>query len=230
MRINQPDLTDIIEGATTDLLYSFNCHRIGIINSFDPIEQTATVQLVDKGVTTSVEGEQLIDFSPLAECPVITFKGRNGGVTIPINPGDTCMVFFNDRDMDNWLEDGLIQRPNTLRAHDFSDAVVLVGMRNQINKIADYNNDATELNYLDNKISVDSSTIGLVNSAGGSIKVDDKLELKNTAQNLKTIIDDFITIVTDLKVVDPISGPLPIDAATTSALTALSTDVGDLLK
>ena len=105
-----------------------------------------------------------------------------------------------------------------------------MGIRNQINKITDYNNEATELNYLGNKISLDSAKISLLNESGGSIVIDDKLELKNAAENLKGLIDELITIITNLKTVDPISGNLPIDGATATALSALSIRVGDLLK
>lgn len=229
-RINQPDLTDILNGTASDLAYKLNCHKIGIIQSFDPDEQTASVELVDKGVINSVEGEQLIPYPLLVDCPVVISKGAFGGLTIPVNEGDTCIVHFNDRDLDNWLIDGLVQRPNTLRTHHLSDAIVEIGVRNQINKITNYNNLATEVNYLDNLISIDATTISFINSAGGSIKIDDKLELKNSAENLKDIIDEFITIVTNLKTVDPVSGLLPIDGATASSLSALSTKVGDLLK
>ena len=229
-RINEPDLTDIINGAMRDMAFGTNCCRIGIIESFNPAEQTADINFVDKGVITSVEGDELIDYSPLIDCPVITLKGAMGGLTIPIQKGDTCTVFFNDRDMDNWLVDGLIQRPNTERTHDFSDAIAVIGLRNQINKITDYNNNAVELNYLGNKLSIDADKISSTASAGGSIVIDDKLELKNSAENLKDIIDEFITIITNLKTVDPISGLLPIDGATSSALSSLSTKVSDLLK
>lgn len=236
-RQNEPDLQDIIDGAIEDLLYSFNCHRAGVIESFNPAEQTATIRMVDKGVVQRALDEVLVEYSLLVDCPVVVNKGANGGLTIPINTGDTCLICFNDRDLDNWLVDGLIQRPNTLRAHDFSDAIAIVGIRNQINKITDYNNSATELNYLTSKISLqtgdiflDSDKITLQSSQGGSIAIDDKLELKNTAENLKLIIDEFIAIVTNLKTVDPLSGNLPIDGATSSALSALSTRVGNLLK
>lgn len=229
-RSNEPDLQDIVDGATEDLLYTFNSHRLGIIESFNPANQTADIKMVDKGVLTNANGEKLIEYSLLTGCPVVIHKGINGGLTIPIIKGDTCLICFNDRDMDNWLVDGLVQRPNTLRAHDLSDAIAIVGIRNQINKITNYNNVATELNYLTNKISLDSTKISLINSSGGSIIIDDKLELKNTAENLKDIIDEFITIITNLKTVDPISGLLPIDGTTASALTALSIKVGNLLK
>lgn len=229
-RINQPDLLDVIDGAIEDLIYSFNCHRIGIIQKFNSEEQTADIKLVDKGVIISDQGETLVDFSLLVDCPILINKSFKGGLTIPINNGDTCLVCFNDRDLDNWLVDGLIQKPNTLRAHDFSDAIGIVGIRNQVNKITNYNNAATELNYLANKISLDSVGINIEADSGASIKLDSKLELKNTADNLKDIIDELVTIITNLQVVDPVSGNLPIDGGTSSALSALSTRIGDLLK
>jgi len=229
-RRTEPDLEDVIEGAIDDLSARLNCQRVGIIETFYPVDQTADIKLVDKAIRFTTDGEVLVDNSLLAKCPVVVNKGMNGGLTISINKGDTCIVHFNDRDLDNWLIDGLVQRPNTLRTHDFSDAIATIGVRSQVNQITDYNNEATELNYLTNKISLDSTKINLINSSGGSIVLDDKLELKNTAENLKAIIDELITIVTNLKTVDPISGLLPIDGATASSLSALSTRVGALLK
>lgn len=226
----EPDLQDVIDGAIEDLLYEFNCHRVGIVEAFYPDEQTADIKLVDKSVRNTTNGEILTNYSLLEKCPTIINKGINGGLTIPVNKGDTCLVLFNDRNLDNWLVDGLVQRPNTLRTHDFSDAIALVGIRSQVNKIADYNNEATELNYLNNKISLDNEKISLLNLSGGSIVVADKLELKNTAENLKDVIDELITIITNLKTVDPISGLLPIDGGTSSSLSALSIRVGNLLK
>ena len=221
-----PNLTDVIDASIEDFLRAFNSHRIGIIDAFNPSNQTATIRLVDKGIVLSGEEEEVIDLALLTDCPVVINKGTNGGLTIPIIPGDTCLVLFNDRDIDNWFEDGLIQKSNTLRVHDFSDAIALVGIRNSVNKIADYNNNATELNFLNNKFSIDATKMSAVHSSGGSVAIDDKLELKNTAENLKDIIDELITIVTNLKVV----GEIPITAATAAALAALSPRVGDLLK
>ena len=212
-RSNEPDLQDIVDGAAEDLSYSLNSHRIGVIESFNPANQTATVKLVDKGVLVNANGETLLEFSLLTDCPVFIHKGINGGLTIPIVKGDTCLVCFNDRDMDNWLENGLVQRPNTLRAHDLSDAIAIVGIRNQINKITDYKNDATVLNYLDTKIILD-----------------DKVRVENTAEDLKSIMDAFIDIILNLQTVDPVTGLEPIDPATTAALNALLIRVGDLLK
>jgi len=250
MKINEPDLQDVIEGVVEDNNYSFNCHRVAIIESFNPAEQTATAKIVDKGTIINTDGsQQLVEYAPLVDCPVFTLKGAKGGFTIPINKGDSCLVCFNDRDLDNWLIDGLTQKPNTFRNHSFSDAIIIVGIRNQINKISDYNNEATEMSYEGNKISIDDSSISLdnvnnqiildsskisaINSLGGSIIIDDKLELKNTTQNLKLLVDELITIITGLKAVDNPAAPtetLVVDLATTNLLAALSVKFGQLLK
>lgn len=225
-----PDLTDLLDSAAEDLLFSFNCHRVGVIQSFNAENQTAIVQLVDKATKFYSDAELLIEYAPLVDCPVIINKGISGGFTFPISEGDTCLVFFNDRDLDNWFTDGLTQKPNTKRTHDFSDAIALVGIRNSINKITDFNNEETLISYLDNKISSNNSKTSLTRSEGSEINLDDKVEIKNTAQSLKLIIDDFITIITNLKTVDPVSGELPIDAATASSLSLLSTKVSELMK
>jgi hypothetical protein len=230
-KINEPQLEDVINGAIDDLAYTLNCHRVGIIESFDPVNQNATIKLVDKGVYEYTENETIIDYPPLLEVPVLIHKATDGGITIPIIKGDTCLVVFNDRDLDNWLLNGLIQRPNTLRKHDLSDAIAIIGIKNQKNKIADYNNLATVINYKNNKITIDDAEINLLNSVGnGNIIIDDKIDIKNAAENLKALITDFINIVKNLKTVDPDSGNIPIDPSTSSALTALSNRVGNLLK
>jgi hypothetical protein len=226
----EPDLSDIMDNLKDDVFTELNCHRIGVIQSFNPSNQTATIKLVDKGIRETPEGDIIQEYSLLQDCPVLIAKSLLGGLTIPINQGDTCLVVFNDRDIDNWFSDGLVQKPNTARSHDFSDAIAIVGIRNLVNQISDYNNTATEINYENNKIILDTSNIKLINNLGGQINIDDKLELKNTAENLKLIIDDLITALTSLQCVDPVSGNLPIDGATASNLSALSTRLNALLK
>lgn len=226
----EPDLRDILENLKEDIFYEFNCHKVGVIESFNTDNQTASIKLIDKGIRKTSDRDIIQEFSLLQDCPVVINKGLNGGLTMPISIGDTCLVLFNDRDIDNWFDNGLSQRPNTRRSHDLADAIAIVGIRNQVNKITNFNNNATELNYLTNKISLDNSKIKLLNNSGGEINLDDKLELKNTAENLKGIIDELITIINNLKCVDPISGNLPIDSGTSSSLSTLSSRVNNLLK
>jgi hypothetical protein len=230
-QLSKIDQADLFFNTIKNINFNLNCHRVGIIQSFDASKQLANVSIVDKSIKlTGISSEELVDMPLLENCPVMVAKNINGGLTIPINTGDACLVCFNDRDLDNWLESGLIQRPNTDRTHDFSDGIIIAGIRNDLNKIDNFNNLATELNYLNNLISIDSEKINLINQNGGSIIINDKLELKNTADDLKSILEELVNIITNLKTVDPVSGNLPIDSGTASALSSLTSRIGGLLK
>jgi hypothetical protein len=124
-----------------------------------------------------------------------------------------CLVCFNDRDIDKWFNNGQVQQPNSARLHDLSDGMVIIGFRSMLRPLTGYNPAATELKY--------GTTI---------VSLDDKVKIQNAAKNLKTLIDSFIDVIKALQVVDPISGNLPITAATTTALDAIKTEFDGLLK
>jgi hypothetical protein len=208
-----PELRDLLEAFKSEVFYAFNCVRVGIIQSFNSNDQTAEVQIVDKRVLSTTEGEKLVENSVLIKCPVMINKTAKGGLTIPINQNDTCLVLFNDRDIDGWWSDGLVQRPRTTRAHDLSDGIVLVGIRSLQNTIGDYNNAATELNYESTKVSLD-----------------DKVGINNASQDFRVIMNNLINVLLSLKCVDPDSGPIPIDGATSSGLSNFLSNFNNLFK
>lgn len=236
-QIAQPSLTDILLQLKKDIFYTFNCHRVGIIQSFNEEEQTAKIQLVDKRVFVTQEGEFEKNYSLLIDCPVIVMKGPNGGLTIKIAPGAVCLVLFNDADLDNWFATGQIQKPQTPRSHDFSDGIAIIGLNSLATSIADYNNTATELDYIDDdkkkrgKIKLDSTALQIkyINADGvdqAQVSLDTLAEIKNATWTLKQIVDQFIDAVLNLQV----TGNIPITATTTTALNTVKTNVAALLK
>jgi hypothetical protein len=213
-----PNITNILEILKKDIFYNFNCHRVGIIQSFNSEDQTARIQLVDKRVFEIIENNEareiLKDYSLLVDCPIMILgAGGRGRVTVPIDQGASCLVLFNDRDIDNWFEAGAVQKPNSPRAHDLSDGIAFVGINSLLSSIAGYNNDAAEIIFENTKISLD-----------------EKIGIENADHSIKDLIDELIDIIINLKVIDPISGELPIDAATSTALTTLLTKFSELLK
>lgn len=180
-----PSIDDVFEDSKKDIFNTINCHKIGVIESFNESLQTAKIRLIDKRILTSEEGEELKEYSLLLDCPVFIPKSSNSGFTYPIVSGDTCLVLFNDRDIDNWFEDGNIQRPNTNRTHDLSDGIAIVGIKNKQNKFTDYSNSKTTMNYQESKI-----------------ELDNKVLIQNTARNLAILIDNLIIELKNLSVVD----------------------------
>lgn len=218
------DLVDILETIKKDIFYSLNCHRVGIINSFNTENQTATIQLVDK-ITKNTNDKELLTLSPLINCPVVIFGGQSGGITIPINEGDTCLVCFNDRSLDKWFNDGNIQKPITARAHDMSDAIAIVGLRNNINAIANYDNEQTQVYYQDESLSLKDGNAVLSTSAGSSVDLDSKVGISNSSSDLKTLLEAVVTVINTLNGQGGMTGaPIIVDSS------PIVTEINNLLK
>ena len=230
--IARPDLDDTLNALKLSIFFNLNCHRVGVIQSFDTNKQTATIQLVDAWTDNSFQGNKSTPLPPLIHCPIIILKNKNGGLTCPITKGDECLVFFNDRDLDNWqTAGGEYQIPATARAHSLTDAMAIVGLHSYANSISDYNNDATELNFKDSKISLSDDEVSITSTQGTEIVMDDKFKLSNETQDLKTLVDQLINILLNLKTTPDGGVTLyPIDSTTSTNLTTILANFNLLLK
>lgn len=140
--LNQPELRDLLDLFKNEIMKGINCVQIGIIQSFDSQTQSATIQLaLKKVINISLDGiREVSDYPVLLQCPIMILSGGSSALTFPIAQGDTCIVLFNDREIDNWYVNGGIQTPSTPRLHDKSDALAIVGIRNTQNAISNYFN------------------------------------------------------------------------------------------
>lgn len=195
---NEPTLASLLELVKKGTKKEINCHQVGEIVSFDSDNQTAEVQIK---MSYIVNGE-IKQYPLLVDCPCVVLGGGQGRITFPIKEGDGCLVLFNDRDIDNWFSGGQTMQPRTERAHSFSDAIALVGIRNMQNKITDYLSDGTELKYgtstiklEDNKVTVTDSkdTITLNN---GTVTITDGKATVVMSNGTVTITADSVSVVT----------------------------------
>ena len=154
---SQPNLASLLELFKGNLMMQLNCHQVGEIVSFDPSTQTAEVQI--KMMKT--QNGELKDYAILLDCPCIVLSGGKGRLTFPITAGDSCLVLFNDRDIDNWFASGQKMQPRTERMHNYSDAIALVGPRNLQNKITDYFADGVELKHGNSSIKLKDGYIDI---------------------------------------------------------------------
>ena len=178
---SQPNLASLLELFKGNLMMQLNCHQVGEIVSFDPSTQTAEVQI--KMMKT--QNGELKDYAILLDCPCIVLSGGKGRLTLPITAGDSCLVLFNDRDIDNWFAGGQKMQPRTERMHNYSDAIALVGLRNLQNKITDYLADGTELKYGGSTMKLQDDKVTVTN--GTSTVVMDSRTLTVTAPIINVI-------------------------------------------
>lgn len=109
----------------------------GIIESYDPIANTCTVQPALKGQTADELGNYTSAPMPLlVDVPVVFPRGGGCSITFPVKAGDECLVVFSDRCIDFWWQSGGVQEPVDPRQHDLSDAFAFVGPMSQPNVIS----------------------------------------------------------------------------------------------
>lgn len=129
----------------------------GTIQAFDPDTQQADVVIAIKRVPRSSDANTEpvpFDIPVIKQVPVIFLRGGNFCMTFPVVAGDECLVMFCEREMSNWKANGGSIVPRETRKHDYTDAICLVGLYSQPNKIADFNTDGVEIRNSDNTVNV----------------------------------------------------------------------------
>ena len=114
----------------------------GIIASFDPDTQTASVQPAIKRIFTE---KGAVNLPLCVDVPVQFPGGGDFFLTFPVKPGDECMLHFSERCIDFWHANGGVQLPGEYRLHDLSDAMATVGINSQPRKIGSFNTTGAEL-------------------------------------------------------------------------------------
>ncbi|WP_286870894.1 Gp138 family membrane-puncturing spike protein [Pantoea sp. UBA5035] len=118
----------------------------GIIQSFDPIACTCTVQPAISGQVADEAGEfKSAPLPLLVDVPVVFPRGGGCTITFPVKNGDECLVVFSDRCIDFWWQNGGVQEPVDPRQHDLSDAFAFIGPQSQAEVIGNISTDSLQI-------------------------------------------------------------------------------------
>tara|TARA_R110002020_G_scaffold472674_1_gene701048 strand:+ start:1180 stop:1845 length:666 start_codon:yes stop_codon:yes gene_type:complete len=216
--IYKAKMDDVLASLKESIFYNFNSHKLGIIEKVNAAQMTATIKLVYK-----VEQDANTVTHPLlVNCPLHMPVSDAGGLQIPMNAGDTCLVLFNDNDIDTWFTTGETDTlPSTTRLHNINDGIALVGVKSLSNVITDYSTTRTKLNYQET-----------------SITLDDLVDIKNEQSNMKAVFQTIIDAITKIKGYTdlPVApntavAASPMSAVLTDAdIQAISDEINKLLK
>lgn len=127
-----------VEGALKDV---HTCLP-GIIESYDPGTQTASVQPAIKRVFSA---QGAVNLPLCVDVPVAFPGGGDFYMTFPVERGDECILQFSERCIDYWFVNGGVQLPAEYRTHDLSDAFATVGVNSLPRKLANVQTDGAEL-------------------------------------------------------------------------------------
>jgi hypothetical protein len=249
--IPNPDLSALLMAHKQEIFSSLRCHAVGSIVSFNAETQTASVQIAMKavvfnqpqGIASPLQNTPtLVDYPVLTDVPVFVSAGGPAVITMPVAAGDSCLLKFNDRDLDAWFQSGAAVAPNSARMHSLSDALAIVGFRSRANPVPDYSPDDLEIRLANGLVAIradgsaeivsDSGAslvlkadgnLSLTNDAGTLLDLEDKVRLANGSGSLRAAMDLVITALTALNGKTGPSAAAQILAAQTALQALLET-------
>lgn len=118
----------------------------GIIQSFDPTEQTVTVQpALRETIIKPDQTREIVNMPLLLDVPIVLPRSGGYCLTFPIKQGDECLIVFADMCIDAWWSYAGVQNQLEKRRHDLSDAFAILGPWSQPNVLPNYSMDSVQL-------------------------------------------------------------------------------------
>lgn len=234
--VQPPDLNKIFTLKKRECSSELNCMLVGEIVNFSPEDQTADVKInflkifanqpsgVSLGVSQMVDTP--IQYPILSKCPVVVLNGGGGSLQFPIAVGDTCLVMFHDRDMDSWFASGTTTYPNSNRLHDFSDAIVLVGVRSLSNLIQDYVTDHVRLHHGDASLDLVDGESAALSTPDSVVAAEDKVLISVGETTLFEALNNLCDALKSATTTDSQS----FSPATIEAINTAQAAIGAILK
>lgn len=118
---------EMIAGVLAHHAQRLHVAQPGIVESYDPATQRASVQLCIQQRMIVEGGTELLPAPLLPSVPVMFPRGGGAFITWPIAKGDHVLVVFQDGSIDRWTQMGGVVDPIDPRAHALSDAVAIPG-------------------------------------------------------------------------------------------------------
>ncbi len=213
LTVVEPKLEDLFGVTLRSMKIALNCVKIGMIQSIDYTTMTATVQIVFQ---QAMRDGSFQNVSVLTDVPVFTPQGGGYSMQFPIEVGDTAILLFADRNIDNWFQAGGVQPPADGRLHALSDAIAIVGL-NGLTSPLGIAPSASEARLIDR---AGTTKVGI---SGGKVTI-----AGASGQTLLTVLNNLITALEALTVT--VSGSTgTVSPATVTALQAVGTELGALL-
>lgn len=212
--------TDIINNAIQANLNIVHTALPGIIKSYDPTTNKATVQPALN--RNYLSGEMALPV--LQNVPVMFPGGSNFNITFPINEGDYVLLLFSERSIDLWKSVGGQVTPKDPRKFDLSDAIAIPGLQ-------PFNGDFSNRNNDDFTINFGGSTISIGPDGGIQIKTASTVAIGTAATELLQVLYDTLDLLTSLTAVPAIpSGGAPAQPLSIAVDAGLLRDQLDTIK
>ena len=117
----------------------------GIITEVDYAAQTVSVQPSVREKINLDGTYQWVELPLLIHVPFFVYSGGGYTITLPVAPGDECLVVFADMCFDAWWQSGGVQNQVERRRHDLSDGLAIIGFRSQVKTVPGYSGNSVQV-------------------------------------------------------------------------------------
>lgn len=167
--IGRPE--SVYKVLTNNIMNNLRVAMPGIIEAFDPVTQTATIQPAIRELIANMDlSQEWVNIPLLLDVPVVLPRAGGFVLTMPVQKGTECLVIFADRCLDAFFSNGGVQNQLEMRKHDLSDGIAIIGMWSQPNVIPNYSTTAAELRSDDGSTFISLSP-GEININAASVKI-----------------------------------------------------------
>lgn len=175
---NVATLASCIQFGIENILKELHTSMPGIIETFDPVKQTASIQPAIKRIFKTDDGDKEILTATalpiLINVPIQFPRGGGFSLTFPVKEGDECLLVFCERSFDNWHTFGGVKRPGAKRFHSLSDATAFVGLSSLTNSVPNYDDTNVQLKKDDGTVE-----FTLFDDGNARLKADTKITLES---------------------------------------------------
>nr|WP_269756037.1 Gp138 family membrane-puncturing spike protein [Hafnia alvei] len=206
--------------------------------NFNASSQTAEVQLAIESVYIGLDSSyQLIKKDRLKGVPVQVIRGGGWSLTFPVPDGTPCIVIFQQRGIEHWVEDGSDSAGmlGSIPAHQFGqyythdNAVAVLGINPVTTAIQNYQGSIAEFRNADRSQRVTLNEDGKIEIVTGSstIVISKDGDIVATSDTSAKIIAPEITLDGNTTVTGTMTCQKTLDVAKLSSLNGgISTEGG----
>lgn len=172
-----------------DAMYQTRTSLPGIVESINLDSEgsldTINVKLAINAFVTDPNNYSIRqqEYPIIPNVPIVMPRSNVAGlsITVPIRQGDSVLLIFADRSIDNWQSSGDVSAPAEQimpRLHDITDAIAIIGLASEVHPIKNYNNNAVEIRNNSGSIHLSLSDSGI--NIAGNVTIDGDLTVQNT--------------------------------------------------
>jgi len=124
-------MADVMAALKSSVMAELRVAMPGIVQDWDPQQQTVTVRLAIREKVSSGGISQEVEIPLLVDVPVVMPRAGGYGLYFVPGEGDECLVVFADACIDSWWQSGDVQSQADKRRHDLSDGFAILGCWSQ---------------------------------------------------------------------------------------------------